>query len=88
MATMSRELERGLISAGVEREQAAAIADEFDERLSDVATKADVRQAVDDLREEVRYRFEDMQRLQYWILALLSAMIVGGFGGLIFALAS
>ncbi len=84
MATMSRDLERGLVSAGVERDQAEQIADGLDASLADVATKEDIST----LRREIGQLREDTQRLLYWVLALLSAMIVGGFAGLIIALSS
>ena len=53
MVTMTRELEPGLIEAGVSPEQAEKIAVGLDERLSEVATKQDLRDLKEDLERQI-----------------------------------
>ena len=58
MVTMTRELERGLIEAGVPEERAREIVDGLEIRLSELATKEDLERELSAFRRELDYRFE------------------------------
>ncbi len=69
MATMTRQLERGLIEAGVPEEHAERIADAQEARLSELATKEDLHllrrelyEIRDDLRRELYEIRDDLRR--------------------------
>ena len=93
MVTMARELERGLIEPGVSPEQAERIAVGLDERLSEVATKQDLRELQDQLRRELNQRFadvhsriENLNRTMWRVFLILVTLGVAGFGALFGAL--
>ncbi len=68
MALMTRELERGLVEAGVSPDHAERIAVGLDERLSEVATKQDVRdvkQDVRDVKQDVRDVKQDVRDVRH-----------------------
>ena len=81
MALMTRELERGLVEAGVSPDQAERIAVGLDERLSEVATKQDLR----DLKQDIERQIDQLERTM-WRLAMLGfAMWSATFGALMYA---
>ena len=81
MALMTRELERGLVEAGVSPDQAERIAVGLDERLSEVATKQDLR----DLKQDLERQVDRLERTM-WRLAMLGfAMWSATFGALMYA---
>lgn len=57
MVSMVRDLERGLVAAGLPPEQASQIADGMDARFAEVATKEDL--AV--IRRELALRFDALE---------------------------
>ena len=61
MVTMIRELERGLIQAGLPAERATAIAESFEARIADVASKEDVERVVTEFRRELEVVRNEMQ---------------------------
>ena len=62
MVTMTRELERGLIEAGVSEDRAREIADGLEVRLADLATKEDLQREITALRSEMDLRFDGIDR--------------------------
>ena len=60
MVTMFRELERGLIEAGVPAERATAIAEALETRFAEVATKEDLDQVATVLRRELEVLRNEM----------------------------
>ena len=81
MALMTRELERGLVEAGVSPDQAERIAVGLDERLSEVATKQDLC----DLKQDIERQIDQLERTM-WRLAMLGfAMWSATFGALMYA---
>ena len=81
VALMTRELERGLISAGVPKEQAEEIADSLEGRLSELATKQDLQ----NLRDELHKRLDHLERTMWRLAALGFAMWSATFGALMYA---
>ena len=53
MVTMTRELERGLIEAGVPEEQAGRVADAMGEQFDQLATKHELHQTEDRLHQRM-----------------------------------
>ena len=62
MVTMTRELERGLIEAGVSEDRAREIVDGLEVRLADLATKEDLQREITALRGEMDLRFDAIDR--------------------------
>ena len=85
MVTMTRELERGLIEAGVSPEQAEKIAVGLDERLSEVATKQDLRDLKEDLERQIDKLERTMWRIFLGLGTIMLAMFGAVFGALMYA---
>ncbi len=85
MAIMTRELERGLVEAGVSPKQAERIAVGLDERLSEVATKQDLRDLKHDLERQVDRLERTMWRVFLGLGTIMLAMFGAVFGALMYA---
>ena len=85
MALMTRELERGLVEAGVSPDQAERIAVGLDERLSEVATKQDLRDLKHDLERQVDRLERTMWRVFLGLSTIMLAMFGAVFGALMYA---
>ena len=89
MALMTRELERGLVEAGVSPDQAERIAVGLDERLSEVATKQDLRdikQDVRELRHDIERQIDQLERTVWRVFLGLSTIMLAMFGAVFGAL--
>ena len=82
MALMTRELERGLVEAGVSPDQAERIAVGLDERLSEVATKQDLR----DIKQDIERQIDQLERTVWRVFLGLSTIMLAMFGAVFGAL--
>ena len=82
MASMTRELERGLVEAGVSPDQAERIAVGLDERLSEVATKQDLR----DIKHDIERQIDQLERTVWRVFLGLSTIMLAMFGAVFGAL--
>ncbi len=82
MALMTRELERGLVEAGVSPDQAERIAVGLDERLSEVATKQDLR----DIKHDIERQIDQLERTVWRVFLGLSTIMLAMFGAVFGAL--
>ena len=82
MASMTRELERGLVEAGVSPDQAERIAVGLDERLSEVATKQDLR----DIKHDIERQIDQLERTVWRVFLGLSMIMLAMFGAVFGAL--
>lgn len=92
MVTMTRELERGLIEAGVSPEQAEQVALTLEERFAEVATKgdiADVKESIAVLRHDIERQIDKLERTMWRVFiglgTIMLAMFGATFGALMYA---
>ena len=100
MVTMTRELERGLIEAGVPEERAREIVDGLEARLAELATKEDLQHEIAALHREMdlrfdaidarfdgmEKRFDDLKQTMWRIFAWLAALLTAMVATLLGAL--
>ena len=79
---MTRELECGLVEAGVSPDQAERIAVGLDERLSEVATKQDLR----DIKQDIERQIDQLERTVWRVFLGLSTIMLAMFGAVFGAL--
>ena len=88
MVMMTRELERGLVEAGVPEAQAERVADAMGEQLDQLATKGDIRDVRAEMRamkEDLLDRLDAMERTMWRLAWLGFAMWSATFGALMYA---
>ncbi len=93
MVTMTRELERGLIEAGVPEDQAGRVADALGEQFDQLATRQDVHhteerlyQRINDVNDNLQRQMESMERTMWRIFLGLGTIMLAMFGAVFGAL--